>query len=91
MDLADFDLKMVHVPGKLLVVPDALFRRSDLLPPDDDNEGVMLLSPSMFVHVIDAALSHHITSASSDDLLILQALQYMNEDIPPAFCSCLSN
>ena len=45
LDLADFDLKMVHVPGKLLVTPDALFRCPDLLPPDNDNEGVMLLPP----------------------------------------------
>ena len=82
LNLADFDLKMVHVPGKLLVAPDALSRSPDLLPPDDDNEGVTLLPPSMFVHVIDAALSHHIISASSDDPLILQALQSMNEDIP---------
>ena len=82
---------MVHVPGKLLVAPDALSRCPDLLPPDDDNEGIMLLPPSMFVHVIDATLSHRITSASCDDPLVLQALQSMNEDIPPTFHSCLSN
>ena len=91
LDLADFNLKMVHVPGKLLVAPDALSRCPNLLPPDDDNEDVMLLPPSMFVCVIDATLSHHITSASSDDPLVLQALQSMNEDILPAFHSCLSD
>ena len=85
---------MVHVPGKLLIAPDALSRNPNLLPPDppdDDNEGVTLLPPSMFVHVIDATLSHCITSASSDNPLVLQALQSMNKDIPPAFCSCLSD
>ena len=82
---------MVHVPGKLLVAPDVLSRCPDLLPPDDDNEGVMLLSPSMFVCVIDATLSYCITTASSDDLLVLQALQSMNEDILPTFHSRLSD
>ena len=62
-----------------------------LLPPDDDNEGITLLPPSMFVHVIDATLSYRITSASSDNPLVLQALQSMNEDISPTFHSFLSD
>ena len=45
----------------------------------------------MFVHVIDAALSHCITSASSDNPLVLQALQSMNKDILSAFHSHLSD
>ena len=58
IDLADFDLKMVHVSGKLLAGPDALSRRPDLLPADDsDNANVTLLPPSLFVNIIDTALS----------------------------------
>ena len=45
----------------------------------------------MFVCVIDVTLSHQITSASSNDPLVLQALQFKNEDISPAFCSHLSD
>ena len=82
---------MVYVPGKLLVAQDALSRCPNLLPPDDDNEGVTLLPPSMSVRVIDATLSHPITTTSSDDHLVLQALQSMNEDILPAFRSHLSD
>jgi hypothetical protein len=92
IDLADLDLKMIHIPGKLLAGPDALSRRPDLLPTSDlDNEGVTLLPPSLCVNVIDIALSHHIESASAGDPLVLQALQSMNEDIPLPFRSCLSN
>ena len=88
IDLADFDLKMIHVPGKLLAGPDALSRRPDLLPSEDaDNDGVTLLPPSLFVNMIDTALSQRIESASAGDPLVLQALQSMHEDIPLPFCS----
>ena len=72
--------------------PDALSHHPDLLPQsDDDNDGVTLLSPSLFVNVIDIALSHRIESTSAGDPLVLQALQSMNEDIPLPFRSRLSD
>ena len=86
INLADFDFKMIHVPGKLLAGPDALSRRPDLLPSDDtDNDNVTLLPPSLFVNLIDTALSQCIESASAGDPLVLQALQSMHEDIPLSF------
>ena len=92
IDLADSDLKMVHVPGKLLAGPDALSRRPDLLPTDDsDNTNVTLLPPSLFVNLINTALSHRIKSASTGDPLVLQALQSMHEDIPLPFRSWLAD
>ena len=92
IDLADFDLKMVHVPGKLLAGPDTLSRRPNLLShSDDDNDGVTLLPPSLFVNVIDVALSHRVQSALAGGPLVLQALQSMNEDIPLPFHSRLSD
>ena len=91
INLADFDLKMIHVPGKLLAGPDALSCRPDLLPSEDaDNDGVTLLAPSLFVNIIDTALSQCIESASAGDPLVLQALQSMHEDIPLPFRSCLA-
>ena len=92
IDLADFDLKMIHVPGKLLAGLDALSRRPDLLPTDDsDNTDITLLPPSLFINLIDTALSHRIESASTGDPLILQALQSMHEDIPLPFHSWLTD
>ena len=64
IDLADFNLKMIHVPRKLLARPDALSCHPNLLPTDDnDNTGVTLLPSSLFVNLIDTALSQHIESA----------------------------
>ena len=92
INLADFNLKMIHVPGKLLAGPDALFCRPDLLPSDDtDNDGVTLLPPSLFVNLIDTALSQCIELASAGDPLVLQALQFMHEDIPLPFRSRLAD
>ena len=89
IDLIDFNLKIIHVPGKLLTGTDALSQQPDLLPSNNkDNAGVTLLSPSLFVNLIDTALSHHIQSASSGNPLVPQALQSMHED---SFCSCLAN
>ena len=74
---------MVHIPGKLLAGPNALSCHPNILPhSDNDNDRVTLLPPSLFINVIDVALSHHIESASTGDPLVLQALQSMNEDIP---------
>ena len=92
IDLANFNLKMIYVPGKLLAGPNALSRHPNLLPiDDDDNAGVTLLPPSLFINLIDTALSQHIESASASDPLVLQALQSMHKDIPLLFHSRLAN
>ena len=92
IDLADFDFKMIHVPGKLLAGPDTLSCQPDLLPSNDtDNNGVTLLPPSLFINLIDTALSQRIELASASDPLVLQVLQSMHEDIPLPFCSHLAN
>ena len=83
---------MIHVPRKLLAGPDTLSCRPDLLPSDGaDNNGVTLLPLSLFINIIDTALSQRIESASASDPLVLQALQSMHEDIPLPFRSHLAD
>ena len=83
---------MIHVPEKLLAGPDALSHWPDLLPSEDaDNDGVTLLPPSLFVNIIDTALSQRIKSASAGDPLVLQAFQSMHEDISLPFHSRLAD
>ena len=92
LDLADFDLTMIHVPESQLVGPDAHSCHPDLLPSaTPENEGVTLLPPSLFVNFINMSLSHHVQFSSTSNPLILQALQSMNGSIPPTFHSCLSD
>ena len=92
LDLTDFDLKIVHVPGKLLASPDTLSCRSDLHSRKSDNTETILLPDSLFVNLIDSVLHSCISSASTTNPLILQHLQSSLEpSIPTAFHSCLSD
>ena len=92
LDLTDFDLQLTHIPGSQLAGPDALSHCPNLLPAtNSDNDDVTLLPPSLFIHVIDSALSSRIASSSSSDPLVLQALQSMNGSIPPTFRFRLSD
>ena len=48
--LSQYNLKLVHVPGTRMIQSDALSRRPDLCPKEDnDNENVTLLPEQMFI------------------------------------------
>ena len=92
LDLADYDLKLIHVPGNKLCAPDALSRRPDLIPKiDNDNEGVTLLPHSLFINLIDADLNEKIIKSSEKDPLVLNALQALEGEVPTQFRSHLSD
>ena len=85
LDLADYDLKLIHVPGSKLCTPDALSRQPDLIPKvDNDNEEVTLLPP-LFVNLIDIELDKKITKSSEKDPLVLNTLQALEGEIPTQF------
>ena len=83
LDLADYDLKLIHIPGSKLCAPDALSWQPDLIPKiDNNNEGVTLLPPSLFVNLIDTDLNKKIAKSSEKDPLILNALQALEGEVP---------
>ena len=85
LDLADYDLKLIHVPGSKLCTPDALSHQPDLIPKvDNDNEEVTLLPP-LFVNLIDIELDNKITKSSKKDPLVLNTLQALEGEIPTQF------
>ena len=92
VDLADFDLKFIHIPGTSLTSLDALSRQPDLCPDTtDDNSEVTLLPEAMFVRIINCTLTAHIADASTNDPLITQTLLAFNADTPSHLRSCLAN
>ena len=90
LDLADYNLKLIHVPGSKLCAPDVLSRRPDLIPKiDNDNEGVTLLPHSLFINLIDTDLNKKIVKSSEKDPLVLNALHALKGEVPTQFRSCL--
>lgn len=54
LDILDYDLKLIHVPGNDLAGPDVLSQRPDLIPKNDRNDNqITLLPQSLFVNIID--------------------------------------
>ena len=75
LDIGDYNLKLIHVPGKELAGPDALSQRPNLIPKEDhDNEQTTLLPETLFINIIDHALEEKIKNSSEKDPLVLTAL-----------------
>ena len=92
LDILDYNLKLVHVPGKDLAGPDALSRRPDLIPKENnDNKQVTLLPESLFVNIINLAIAKKVAKFSKKDPVVLKTLQAMDEDLPTQFQSRLSD
>ena len=92
LDISDYDLKLIHVPGKELAGPDALSRGPDLIPKsNNNNDQITLLPESLFINTIDLAIADKIAKSSERDPVVLKTLQAMDEDLPTQFRSRLSN
>ena len=92
LDLANYDLKLIHVPGKQLSAPDALSRRPDLIPKEDtDNEGVTLLPQTPFIRLVDMELNQKIAQSTRNDPRVLNALHALENKTPAPFRSRLSD
>ena len=88
LDLADFDLWLIYMPGKELAAPDALSCHPDFnFPADTNNDAVTLLPPSLFVNLIDSELLSHLASSLEKDPVVLNALQSIGGDVPTQFRS----
>jgi len=57
VELSEYDLNLIHLPGEKMAQADALSRRPDhVLEEDHDNEDVTILPDSIFVNFIDTEL-----------------------------------
>ena len=90
LDLADYDLKLIHVPEKQLSTPDALSRRPDFIPKEDtDNKGVTLLPQTLFTRLVDIELNQKIAKSTKGDPQVLNALHALEGETPAPFRSRL--
>jgi hypothetical protein len=83
--LSLYDMKLVHVPGSQMVQSDALSRRADLHPDEDnDNEDMTLLPDELFVKVIDTETHSLLVAALMKDDLVKSAVEALKTGgIPP--------
>jgi RNase H-like domain found in reverse transcriptase/Reverse transcriptase (RNA-dependent DNA polymerase) len=80
--LSEFDIKLVHIPGKKNIQVDALSRRPDLCPQGVDNEDVIVLPEHLFVNLIDTELQKRIAKAKNMDYDAAEAIKELLKQGP---------
>jgi hypothetical protein len=80
--LSEFDIKLVHIPGKKNIQADSLSRRPDLFPQGTDNEDVMVLPEHLFVNLINMELQKKIANDKNMDYDAAEAIKELLEQGP---------
>jgi RNase H-like domain found in reverse transcriptase/Integrase zinc binding domain len=80
--LSEFDIKVVHIPGKKNIQADSLSRRPDLCPQGTDNEDVIVLPEHLFVNLINMKLQKKIANAKNMDYDAAEAIKELLEPGP---------
>jgi hypothetical protein len=90
--LSEFDVKLVHTPGSKMIQSDALSRRPDLCPDEDnDNEDIIMLPDDMFLNLIDMDLQRKITMSEDLDGNAAEALKLLLENAPTSMTTGLGD
>jgi RNase H-like domain found in reverse transcriptase len=80
--LSEFDIKLVHIPGKKNIHADSLSQRPDLCPQGTDNKDVMVSLEHLFVNLIDMELQKKIANAKKMDYDAAHAIKKLLEQGP---------
>ena len=92
LELSEYNLKLVHLPGARMVQSDALSCCPDFyLNEDDDNTNITLLLDNLFVNLIDLDLQRRIAESDSYDSSVADAIKLLLSDGPSAAKSDLSD
>jgi len=66
--LSEYDIKLVHTPGKKMIQSDALSQRPNHCPAEDnDNEDMVLLPDNLFINLIAVNLQEKIANIDTMD------------------------
>jgi RNase H-like domain found in reverse transcriptase len=80
--LSEFDLKLQHLPGNQMILSDALSRRPDHCPEEDETKEEILLPNDLFLNLLDVNLRDRITKNKEYDLDITKAIELLQEEGP---------
>jgi hypothetical protein len=77
--LLEFDIKLVHIPGKKIIQSDSLLQRPDLCPQGTDNEDVIVLPEHLFINLINMELQKKIANTKNMDYDAAKAIKELLE------------
>jgi hypothetical protein len=81
--LSEFDVKLTHISGAKMIQSDALSRRPDFVPiEDNDNDDITMLPEGLFINLIDQDLQERIATCTDLDTDATEALALLVEQNP---------
>jgi hypothetical protein len=80
--LSEFDIKLQHLPGNKMILSDALSRRPDHCPEEDETKEEILLPDDLFLNLLDINLRDRITRNKDFDFDVTRAIKLLQERGP---------
>jgi hypothetical protein len=80
--ISEFDIKLQHLPGNKMVLSDALSRRPDHCPEEDETKEEILLPDNLFLNLLDIDLRDRITRNKEYDFDVTKAIELLQEGGP---------
>jgi RNase H-like domain found in reverse transcriptase/Reverse transcriptase (RNA-dependent DNA polymerase)/Integrase zinc binding domain len=80
--LSEFDIKLQHLPGNKIILSDALSRRPDHCPEEEETKEEILLPDDLFLNLLDINLRDRITKNKNYDFNVTKAIELLQEEGP---------
>jgi RNase H-like domain found in reverse transcriptase len=80
--ISEFDIKLQHLPGNKMVLSDALSRRPDHCPEEDETKEEILLLDDLFLNLLDINLRDRIMKNKEYDFDVTKAIELLQEERP---------
>jgi RNase H-like domain found in reverse transcriptase/Integrase zinc binding domain/Integrase core domain len=80
--LSEFDIILQHLPGNKMILSDALSRRLDHCPKEDETKEETLLPDDLFLNLLDINLRDRITKNKDYDFDVTRAIELLQEEGP---------
>jgi hypothetical protein len=80
--LSEFDIKLQHLPGNKMILSDALSRRPDHCPEEDEMKEEILLPDDSFLNLLDINLRDRITKNKEYNFNVTKAIELLQEEGP---------
>jgi hypothetical protein len=80
--LSEFDIKLQHLPENKMILSDALSRRPDHCPEEDETKEEILLPDDLFLNLLDVNLRNRITKNKEYNFNVTKAIELLQGEGP---------